>query len=72
MVGMEWAIRETMESPETVLVSVRDPERVREFYRWFPNTPEGSKFVRVVIGFEQHNAFVITAHLTRRIPRRGA
>ena len=71
MVGLEWAIRETMDSPEVVLASVRDPERVREYYRWFPETPEGSKFVRVVIGFEQAGAFVITAHLARRIPRRG-
>lgn len=71
MVGMEWAIRETVESPQTVLVSVRGPERVREYYRWFPETTEGSKFVRVVIAVEQDGLFVITAHLTKRIPARG-
>ena len=71
MVGMERAIRETLDNPERILASVSDPERVREFYRWFPETTEGSKYVRVVVGFEPGDAFVITAHLTRRIPRRG-
>lgn len=72
MAGMEWAIRETMENPESVLVSESDPARVRELYRWFPDTSQGNKYVRVVVGFEADDAFVITAHLTRRIPKRGA
>ena len=71
MIGMEWAIAETLQAPESTLPSVTDPENVLEYYRWFSNTNRGEKYVRVVIRLEQSDAFVLTAHLCRRIPKRG-
>ena len=71
MYGIEWAIGETLEAPASTLPSVRDPESVLEYFRWFPNTSRGEKYVRVVVKLEQDDAFVLTAHLTRRIPQRG-
>ena len=71
MYGMEWAIGETLEDPAAILPSVKDPESVLEYFRWFPNTSRGEKYVRVVVKFHQDDAFVLTAHLTRRIPQRG-
>ena len=71
MIGMEWAIAETVRMPEATLPSVTDPDDVVEFYRWFPETTKGEKFVRVVVKYSRDDAFVLTAHLTRRIPQRG-
>ena len=71
MYGMEWAIGETLEAPVSTLPSVKDPESVLEYFRWFPNTSRGGKYVRVVVKFEPDDAFVLTAHLARRIPQRG-
>ena len=71
MIGMEWAIGETLEAPASILPSVSDPENVFEYFRWFPNTSRGEKYVRVVVKMGQLDAFVLTAHLCRRIPRRG-
>ena len=71
MFGMEWAIAPTLAAPEVTLPSVRDPDSVIEFYRWFFETTRGEKYVKVVVKYSQDDAFVLTAHLTRRIPRRG-
>ena len=71
MLGMEWAIAPTLAEPEATLPSVTDPETVLEFFRWFPETTRGEKYVRVVVKYMQDDAFVLTAHLTRRIPKRG-
>jgi alanine-alpha-ketoisovalerate/valine-pyruvate aminotransferase len=74
MAGMEWAIAETLESPDEIMPSRTDPARVNEYYKWFTNTTRGNKFIRVVVCFhqgDQGDAFVLTAHLARRIPRRG-
>ena len=69
--GMEWAIAETLEAPESTLPSITDPETVLEYFRWFSNTNKGEKYVRVVVKFDSGDAFILTAHLCRRIPRRG-
>ena len=71
MIGMEWAIADTLDAPETTLPSVTDPENVVEYFRWFPNTNRGEKYVRVVVKLAPGDAFVLTAHVCRRIPRRG-
>jgi hypothetical protein len=71
MLGMEWAIGTTIAVPDSTLPSVTDPDSVIEFYRWFPETTRRGKFVRVVVKYTPVDAFVLTAHLTRRIPRRG-
>jgi hypothetical protein len=72
MAGMEWAIRETLALPDASLPSVRNPTNVVEYYRWFTDTNGSGKYVRVVVRYSQQDAFVLTAHFTRRIPRRGA
>ena len=71
MAGMEWAIAETLELPDEIMPSRADPARVSEYYKWFTNTTGGNKFIRVVVCFHPDDAFVLTAHLVRRIPRRG-
>ena len=71
MTGMEWAIAETLEAPDATLPSVSDPQTVTEYYRWFNNTSRGEKYIRVVVKLERDDCFVLTAHLCRRIPRRG-
>ena len=69
MAGLQWAITDTLESPDVELPSRTDPERVTEFYKEFPNTGVG-RFVKVVVCFENGDPFVLTAHGCRRIPRR--
>ncbi len=71
MDGMEQAIVETLESPDAVIRSIRDPEHVREHYKWFADTSRGAKFLRTVVRYSEDDAFLITTHFTRRIPRRG-
>ena len=71
MIGMEWAIGDTIEAPEVTLPSVKDPDSVVEYYKWFTDTTRGEKYVKVVVKFSQDDAFVLTALLSRRIPRRG-
>lgn len=71
MAGMDEAISETLERPDAVVRSIRDPEHVREHYKWFANTSRGAKFLRTVVRYSEDDAFLITAHFTRRIPTRG-
>ena len=71
MAGMDEAISETLESPDMVMRSVRDRESVLEYYKWFSNTTRGAKFLRTVVRYDEDDAFLITAHFTRRIPARG-
>ncbi len=71
MSGMEWAIGETLGAPDAELPSARDPDSVVEYYKWFSDTIKGDKYVKVVVKFGPDDAFVLTAHFSRRIPRRG-
>ncbi|MFQ6029523.1 MAG: hypothetical protein ACE5Q6_18760 [Dehalococcoidia bacterium] len=68
METMEWAIVETLESPDARIISQWDPS-VMEYYKWFDNTTRGGKFIRVPVKFQNGDAFVLTAHYVRRIPR---
>lgn len=70
MAGLQWAIAETLESPDVELPSRTDPERVREYYREIPNTGVG-RFVKVAVCFDNEDPFVLTADGCRRIPRRA-
>ena len=70
MSGLEWTFGPTLESPDAVLASRNDPERVREYYKEFRGIAIG-KFVCVVVCFDEGGAFVLTAHGARRMPRRG-
>lgn len=69
MVGMEDAIAEGLTSPERVIESPSD-SAVRLYYRRFPATRVGDKFLCVVVKIQTGDAFVITAYLTDRM-RRG-
>ena len=51
MSGMEWAIRETLASPDAILNSVRNPGSVVEYYKWFLGTDRGDKYVKVVVSW---------------------
>ena len=69
MAEFKWTIGETLKSPDAVLSSKSDPDRVREFYKDIPDVSL-SRFMRVVVCFEADSPFVLTAHPARRIPRR--
>ena len=69
MAGLQWAIAETLESPDVQLTSRTDPARAREYYKAIPDTGVG-RFVKVVVCFDNDDPFVLTAHGCRRIPRR--
>ena len=69
MADLKWTIDATLESPDSVLTSRKDPERVREYYKEFP-TVSVSRYIRVVVCFDSDSPFVLTAHAARRIPRR--
>ena len=63
-------IQETLADPDEVRMSLEDPSTVIIYYRWFWNTPVGSRYVRVVIKLLDGDAFVMTAHVTDNV-RRG-
>lgn len=67
MVGMEWAVRETLEDPEEIRKSRRDPDTVKLYYRWFTNTRVGDKWLCVVVKFLENDAFILTAYETHYI-----
>ncbi len=65
--GLIW---DTLAAPDEVRRSTNDPETVVLYYRWFDNTPVGPRYVRVIVKLLDHDAFVLTAHVTDDI-RRG-
>src|ERR687896_431999 len=68
--GMEWAIPQTLQAPDTVRTSRADPQ-VRYHYRWYTGTVEGDKYLCVVVKLLPGDAFVLTAYLTSRIRGRS-
>jgi hypothetical protein len=68
MAEFKWTIGETLKSPDAVLFSKSDPDRVREFYKDIPAVWL-SRFIRVVVCFEADSPFVLTAHPARRVPK---
>ena len=67
MVGMELAVRETLEDPEEVRKSRLDQNTVRLYYRWFTNTTVGDKWVLVAVKFLESDAFILTAYEVNKI-----
>lgn len=67
MADLEYAIGATLLAPEQIRRDATDPDTVRLYYKWFPVTPRGSKWVRVAVKFLNGDAYVLTAFLTGRI-----
>lgn len=65
--SMESAITETLGSPEEVRRSTRDPRQVTLYYRRYPSSIAGDKYMCVVVKILGDDAFVLTAYLTDRI-----
>lgn len=66
MASMEPAVAETLARPERVVRSRSDDE-VRLYYRFYPETRVGDKFLCVVVKAGADDAFVITAYLTDKV-----
>ena len=66
MSDMEAEIEETLLRPEHVARS-RSDEEVLLYYRFYPETRVGGKFLCVVVKFREEDAFIITAYLTDKI-----
>jgi hypothetical protein len=66
MVGLERAISETLMQAVKVLGSLTDPD-AHLYYRLYPATLVGEKYLCVVVKFSREDAFVITAYLTDKI-----
>lgn len=66
MSDMETAIEETLLRPRHVVRSRSDQE-VRLYYRFYPETRVGGKFLCVVVKVRAEDAFVITAYLTDKV-----
>ena len=68
MVALEASIGETLVDPERVVQSLSDSS-VRLFYRHYPVTSVGAKFLCVVVKMGFEDSFVITAYLTDRMKK---
>lgn len=66
MAGMGEAIQETLLRPERVVESPSDPQ-ARLYYRFYPGTLVGDKYLCVVVRVAATDAFVLTAYLTDRV-----
>jgi hypothetical protein len=66
MAGMEAAVKEALAGPDSVVESNSDPT-VRLYYRRFPETAVGDKFLCVVVKVIEDDAFTITAYLTDKV-----
>ena len=64
MIGLEWAIRETLEQPKAVVGSTSDPEQVRLHYRRFDVPVIEGRYICVVVKVQEDDAFVLTAYIT--------
>ena len=69
MTVMEETIAETLLTPDQIRRDVVDPVTVRLYYKWFPGTPYGDKWVKVAVKFLNGDAFVLTALATGSIKR---
>jgi hypothetical protein len=69
MADLETEIEEILKNPVLVIQSVSDAA-VRLYYRFYPRTKQGDKFVCVVVKVKPGDAFVLTAYLTDK-PKRG-
>jgi hypothetical protein len=68
MRGMEAAIEETLARPEHVVQSRSDSE-AHLYYRLYPETRVGEKYLCVVVKVKEADAFVLTAYLTDTVKK---
>ena len=69
MTAMEGTIAETLLTPDQIRRDATDPATVRLYYKWFPGTPYGDKWVKVAVKLLNGDAFVLTALATGSIKR---
>lgn len=69
MVDLQSAIAETLKRPALVIQSVSDAA-ARLYYRLYPGTRVGDKFLCVVVKVGDVDAFVLTAYMTDK-PKKG-
>jgi hypothetical protein len=69
LTGMESGIREVLSKPRFVRPSGSD-DAVRLFYGFYSETLVGSKWLCVVVKYQEADAFVVTAYLTNK-PKAG-
>lgn len=69
MVNFREEVGETLQNPEQIRRSARDPERCRLYYRWYSGTIIGDKWLCVVVKVLPGEAFVPTAYATNQIKR---
>lgn len=68
MGAMAGAMGETLLRPEKVTLSQSDPD-ARLYYRFYPDTPVGEKYLCVIVKQSPQDAFVLTAYLTDTVKR---
>ena len=61
-------IKETLLSPDCILMSKSDPT-VEMFYRHYVSTPVKEKFLCVVVKYKDDDNFIITAYFTDTIKK---
>ena len=69
MMGLEWAIRQTLEEPEVVRRSASVPESVRLYYRRFGGPVVKGRYICVVVKEQENDAFILTAYIADNIKR---
>jgi hypothetical protein len=67
--GDEPRIAETMAEPDSVRRNSR-ADNTRLFTRWFPDL-HGGKHVVVIVASADRRDWIVTAFITRRLPREG-
>lgn len=68
MKEMITAISETLKTPEKVIQSLSDSE-ARLYYRFYPKTPVGAKYLCVIAKIPRDDAFILTAYLTDSVKK---
>jgi len=68
MLEMEREIEKTVAQPEHVVKSRSDAE-ARLYYRFYPRTRVGEKYLCVVVKVRGTDAFVLTAYLTDTVKK---
>jgi hypothetical protein len=68
MVEEERRIKETLESPDKIVLSKTDSE-VELFYKYFENTPVNAKHLCVIVKTSGGDNFIITSYFTDTIKK---
>lgn len=67
--GFEFAIQETIKSPDIVVQS-NSNENAHLYYRWYTETNVGDNYLCVVVIILEEDAFIVSAYMREQI-RRG-